>query len=97
MARSKKQEQLYVAATSGSAHVEGEGDVSFVRDRTIVDGNDPLYRQASAHFKPLELMVRRYPGQGVEDAESPPERERGVEQATAAPGEKRGTSASGGR
>lgn len=66
--------QLFVALRAFGS-LSG-GKALLIQPGTIVDANDPAYLASPENFQPLELNVRNYPGR--------------VEQATAAPGEKRG-------
>lgn len=72
--KAKAGDGLFVARQAfGSLSPNGKAVV--VQPGTIVDANDPLYKANPDRFTPLDLQVRDYPGR--------------VEQATAAPGEKR--------
>ena len=52
------------------------GSTFLIQPGTVVDANDPVYKASPENFAPLDVKVRNYPGR--------------VEQATSAPGEKRG-------
>jgi len=66
--------KLYSARQGFAANVDGT-TVIIAADQ-VVDENDPVLKGRETLFVPFVPKVRRYPGQ--------------VEQATAAPGEKRG-------
>ena len=65
--------QVFVATQSGSAYVEGLGDVPFIRGVTRVRAGHPLLKGREYLFEPVDLTVHY-----------------DIEEATAAPGEKRG-------
>ena len=64
----KKEPEFFIATTSGVLKVKGRNEM-FVRGKTIVHRESPLYRAAPHYFKAIDRPS--------------------VEQATAAPGERR--------
>jgi hypothetical protein len=64
----KKEPEFFIATTSGALKVAGRAE-TFVRGKTIVHCDSPLYRAYPHLFKPIDRPS--------------------VEQATAAPGERR--------
>lgn len=65
--------ELFAARTAFAASLDGETVI--IQPGQVVDANDPILKGRSELFEPFAPKIRKYSGQ--------------VEQATAAPGEKR--------
>lgn len=64
---------LFAARTAFAVTIDGEQII--IQPGQVVDANDPVFKGREQLFEPFAPKVRHYPGR--------------VEQATAAPGEKR--------
>lgn len=68
--------ELFAARTAFATTLNGETVI--IQPGQVVDASDPILKGRAELFEPFAPKIRKYQGQAV------------VEQATAAPGEKRG-------